>query len=191
VELGFPELKLIGSGEDDNHDIVARPHFRLEEPPAFPEDPPGPVSLHGPGIGTNGNEYDSIVGQAVRNAMDPHSLAGIPLALVEGPIDLGPLANLFPFSETQSGDGAASALFQSLVLLLLVGSGKLDSSLGSPALENEATTAGLHAGAKAELAVAANFAGLVGAFHDPGSLGLSLTASRHASSPTVSKAMPV
>jgi hypothetical protein len=58
------------------------------------------------------------------------------------------------------------------VRLLLVGGGQLEPPFCSTPLEDETSTLGLHAGAKAELAGSADFAGLVGTLHVPGSLVL-------------------
>jgi hypothetical protein len=60
--------------------------------------------------------------------------------------------------------------------LLLVGGRELGSPLGSAPLEHQSTALGLHAGAKAEFAISADFAGLIGTFHFPGSLVLWATA---------------
>lgn len=56
------------------------------------------------------------------------------------------------------------------VLLLLVGSGELESSLGPASFQHETTALGRHARTETELAIAANLAGLVGAFHVQDSL---------------------
>ncbi len=103
--------------------------------------------------------------------MQPHSPAGESSAASEYPLDLRPLPDPIGLRETLPGDIRTSAPVAGSVGLLLVGSRKLEPTLGPPPLQDEATALRLHAGAKAELSSSTDLAGLVGSLHFPGSLG--------------------
>lgn len=117
-----------------------------------------------------GNKDNPIEREIVGRHMEAHATARIPGTRLEYSVDFGPLADSLPFGKTKADYVVASAPLQEafpLVRLLLVGSGELQSSLGSAALQDKATALSLHACAKTELPGAANFTGLIGAFHDP------------------------
>jgi len=103
--------------------------------------------------------------------MNPHTLARKTASAREDPLYVLSLANPVGFLELEPGDISTSRPRACSVGLLLVGSAQLEPSLGPSALEDEAAALCLHAGAKAEFAGSANFAGLIGTLHDTGSLG--------------------
>ncbi len=72
---------------------------------------------------------------------------------------------------------------------LLVRNGEAMTTFSSSAIDDFAAAFSFHARAESELAVSLGLAGLVGAFHDPGSLGLWLTTRGEAAASTYSTIM--
>lgn len=170
LKLGLSRLELVVPRIQHDGHIETAGARCLAEAPTFPQEPPGAIALDGPRIGMKSNKDNPIERELIGRHMEAHAAAGIPGTRLEYPVYLGPPADSLPLGKTKADYVEASAPLQKafpLVRLLLVGSGELQSSFGSAALQDKTTALGLHAGAKTELPGAANFTGLIGAFHDP------------------------